>query len=105
MAVPGTVRRPDGVELAYEDTGGDGPVVLLTPYLRSFPKAGYTQEIEGALLGLRAAGVEFFGLVQSADPTARRFHDIAARFLETADQRSLDVTCLKEVRHKPFVLK
>jgi pimeloyl-ACP methyl ester carboxylesterase len=31
MAVPGTVRRPDGVELAYEDTGGDGPVVLLTP--------------------------------------------------------------------------
>jgi pimeloyl-ACP methyl ester carboxylesterase len=31
MAVPGTVRRPDGVELAYEDTGGDGPVVVLTP--------------------------------------------------------------------------
>jgi pimeloyl-ACP methyl ester carboxylesterase len=31
MAIPGTVRRPDGVELAYEDTGGDGPVVLLTP--------------------------------------------------------------------------
>lgn len=30
---------------------------------------------------------------------------VAARFLETADQRSLDVTCLKEVRHKPFVLK
>lgn len=31
--------------------------------------------------------------------------NVAARFLETADQRSLDVTCLKEVRHKPFVLK
>lgn len=31
--------------------------------------------------------------------------NIAGRFLETADQRSLDVTCLKEVRHKPFVLK
>ncbi len=31
--------------------------------------------------------------------------NIAARFLETADQHSLDVTCLKEVRHKPFVLK
>ena len=30
MAVPGTVTRPDGVVLAYEDTGGDGPVVVLT---------------------------------------------------------------------------
>jgi pimeloyl-ACP methyl ester carboxylesterase len=30
---------------------------------------------------------------------------IAARFLETADQRSLDVTCLTKVRHKPFVLR
>jgi len=30
---------------------------------------------------------------------------IAARFLETADQRALDVACLKDVRHKPFVLK
>ncbi len=30
---------------------------------------------------------------------------IGARFLETADQRSLDVSCLKDVKHKPFVLK
>jgi pimeloyl-ACP methyl ester carboxylesterase len=30
---------------------------------------------------------------------------IAQRFLETADQRGLDVSCLKNVRHKPFVLK
>jgi pimeloyl-ACP methyl ester carboxylesterase len=30
---------------------------------------------------------------------------IAAQFLETADQRSLDVSCLKDVKHKPFVLK
>jgi pimeloyl-ACP methyl ester carboxylesterase len=30
---------------------------------------------------------------------------IAARFLETADQRSLDVTCVKDVRHKPFILQ
>ncbi len=30
---------------------------------------------------------------------------IAARFLETADQRSLDVSCLKSVRHKPFLLE
>ena len=30
---------------------------------------------------------------------------IAGRFLETADQRSLDVSCLKDVRHKPFILE
>ncbi len=30
--------------------------------------------------------------------------NIAARFLDTADQRSLDVTCLKSVKHKPFIL-
>lgn len=31
--------------------------------------------------------------------------EIAARFLQTADQRSLDTSCLKDVKHKPFVLK
>jgi pimeloyl-ACP methyl ester carboxylesterase len=30
---------------------------------------------------------------------------IAAQFLETADQRSLDVSCLKDVKHKPFIVK
>ena len=30
---------------------------------------------------------------------------IAQRFLETADQRSLDISCLKDVKHKPFVLE
>ena len=29
---------------------------------------------------------------------------IAARFLDTADQRSLDTTCLKGVKHQPFIL-
>jgi pimeloyl-ACP methyl ester carboxylesterase len=30
--------------------------------------------------------------------------DIAARFLETAEQRSLDIACVKNIKHKPFVL-
>ena len=30
---------------------------------------------------------------------------IAAQFLETADQRSLDVSCLQDVKHKPFIVK
>jgi pimeloyl-ACP methyl ester carboxylesterase len=29
---------------------------------------------------------------------------IAARFLETADQRSLNISCLKDVKHQPFIL-
>jgi MGT family glycosyltransferase len=57
------------------------PIVLLTPYLRPFPKTGYIEAVESVLLELRAAGPEFFGLVQKADPAARRFQDIAARFL------------------------
>ncbi len=32
-------------------------------------------------------------------------YSIAARFLETADQRSLDVSCLTSVKHQPFNLK
>ena len=31
--------------------------------------------------------------------------EIAARFLQTADQRSLDVACMKNIKHKPFVLQ
>jgi pimeloyl-ACP methyl ester carboxylesterase len=31
--------------------------------------------------------------------------DIAVRFLETADQRSLDVTCVQDIKHKPFILR
>jgi pimeloyl-ACP methyl ester carboxylesterase len=30
MARPGTVERPGGVTLAYEDSGGSGPVIVLT---------------------------------------------------------------------------
>jgi pimeloyl-ACP methyl ester carboxylesterase len=29
---------------------------------------------------------------------------LAARFLETADQKSLDVACVKNIRHRPFML-
>jgi len=31
--------------------------------------------------------------------------EIAAKFLQTADQRSLDVSCLKNIKHQPFVLQ
>jgi hypothetical protein len=30
---------------------------------------------------------------------------IAAKFLDTADQRSLDVSCVQKMKHKPFILK
>ena len=31
-------------------------------------------------------------------------YELAARFVETADPRSLDVSCLKDIKHKPFIL-
>lgn len=57
------------------------PVVLLTPWLRPFPKKDYTGFIEHWLLQLRGAGTELFRLIQTADPKARSFQDIAARFI------------------------
>jgi pimeloyl-ACP methyl ester carboxylesterase len=31
--------------------------------------------------------------------------NLGAQFLETADQRSLDVACVKDIKHQPFILK
>jgi MGT family glycosyltransferase len=57
------------------------PVVLITPWLRPFPKAEYSRYIESSLMLLRGAGTELFRLIQEADPKAKRFQDIAARFI------------------------
>jgi len=32
-------------------------------------------------------------------------NDIAARFLETADPKSLDVACVADIHRQPFVVK
>jgi zeaxanthin glucosyltransferase len=57
------------------------PVVLITPWLRPFRKAEYSRFIESSLMLLRGAGTELFRLIQEADPEAKRFQDIAARFI------------------------
>jgi zeaxanthin glucosyltransferase len=57
------------------------PIALITPWLRPFPKVDYAQYIEMWLVKLRGAGTELFRLIQTADPKAKRFQDIAARFI------------------------
>jgi len=39
------------------------------------------------------------------DPAAECVKGIAARFLGTADLKSLDVACVADIRRQPFVVK
>ena len=57
------------------------PIILLTPWLRPFPKAEYSKFIEMSMLHLRGAATELFSLIQKSEPTAKRFQDIAQRFI------------------------
>lgn len=57
------------------------PVILVTPWLRSFPKQDYATLLEAALLRLHGSGMDFFKLARKADPKARRLADIASKFL------------------------
>jgi MGT family glycosyltransferase len=69
------------------------PVVLITPWLRSFPKQDYSTLLEAGLLRLRGSGMDFFNLAKKSDPTARRLADIAVKFLA---MREL-ILCPKEL--------
>ena len=57
------------------------------------------------LTNARMIVVPYGGHSQEGLIGAECVKEIGAKFLETADQRSLDVSCVKNIRHKPFVLK
>jgi zeaxanthin glucosyltransferase len=57
------------------------PIVLLTPFLRSFTREQAIDELEATLLRLRSGGVAFFQLAQRSDPSARRLRDLTGRLL------------------------
>ena len=57
------------------------------------------------LTNARLIVVPYGGHSQEGLIGAECVKEIGAKFLETADQRSLDVSCVKNIRHKPFVLK
>jgi zeaxanthin glucosyltransferase len=57
------------------------PILLITPWLRPFPKTEYVKFIEMSLAHLRGAAPDLVDLVQKTEPTAKRFQDIARPFL------------------------
>lgn len=57
------------------------------------------------LSNARIVVVPYGGHVLNGLIGERCAYDLAARFVETADQRSLDLSCLKDIRHKPFIVK
>ncbi len=57
------------------------PVALVNPVLRTFPKRSHATAAEDVLGRLRNGLGEFIDLVESVDPAARSFRDIASRLL------------------------
>jgi pimeloyl-ACP methyl ester carboxylesterase len=53
----------------------------------------------------RVVVVPYGGHVLSGLVNEKCANEIAAKFLETADPKSLDTSCLKSVKHKPFILQ
>jgi MGT family glycosyltransferase len=57
------------------------PIVLLTPFLRSFTREQAADQLEATLLRLRTGAVAFFELVRRRVPSARRLRDLTDRLL------------------------
>jgi pimeloyl-ACP methyl ester carboxylesterase len=88
-----------------EEVQSDVPVLIMvgendpaTP--PSAARAAVSRLSNGRVVVVPHGGHALEGLIGQQCPKG-----IAARFLETADQRSLDVSCLKNVKHKPFILE
>jgi zeaxanthin glucosyltransferase len=60
----------------------DIPVVLLTSWLRSYPKSDFCVGIEEMLMQLQSSSPEIFALFKRAAPLARRLRDITDRVRE-----------------------
>lgn len=87
-----------------EEVKSDVPVLIVngandpaTP-----PSAG--QAAMSRLSNARMILVPYGGHSQEGLIGAECVKNIASKFLETADQRSLDVSCVKDIKHKPFIL-
>lgn len=88
-----------------EEVKSDVPVLFLAgdndpASPPSAARAAASRLSKGRVVVIPHGGHTFMGLI--GEDCVR---GIAGRFLETADQRSLDVSCLKDVRHKPFILE
>jgi zeaxanthin glucosyltransferase len=58
------------------------PTLLLTPYLRTEPKATFAREVETVLMRMRKGAAIFFELMLEARPRARRLSDVSREVVE-----------------------
>jgi pimeloyl-ACP methyl ester carboxylesterase len=88
-----------------EEVKSDVPVLIVVGDNDPATPPSAARAAASRLSNARVAVVPYSGHTMQGLIGENCVKGIMARFLETADQRSLDVTCLKDVRHKPFVLK
>ncbi|HKS57489.1 MAG TPA: alpha/beta fold hydrolase [Steroidobacteraceae bacterium] len=88
-----------------EEVKSDVPVLIVTGANDPATPPAAGKAAMSRLTNARLIVVPYGGHTQDGLIGAECVKEIAAKFLETADQRSLDVSCVKNIRHKPFVLK
>lgn len=88
-----------------EEVQSDVPVLIMVGANDPATPPAAARAAVSRLSNARVVVVPHGGHVLNGLVGDRCAFDIAARFLESADPRSLDVSCLKDVRHPPFVLK
>jgi pimeloyl-ACP methyl ester carboxylesterase len=88
-----------------EEVQSDVPVLIMVGDNDPATPPSAARAAASRLSNARVVVVPYGGHVLAGLIGEECANGIAARFLETADQRALDVACLKDVRHKPFVLK
>jgi pimeloyl-ACP methyl ester carboxylesterase len=88
-----------------EEVQSDVPVLIMVGDNDPATPPSAARAAASRLSNARIVVVPHAGHVLNGLIGERCGYDIASRFLETADQRSLDVSCLKDIKHKPFILK
>ena len=102
LGLPG--KSGDEVLKSIRRAGNDVPVLIIngandpaTP--PSAGRAAMSRMSNARMIVVPHGGHMSEGLI--GDECVKK---LAARFLETADQKSLDVACVKNIRHRPFML-
>ncbi|HEY7638550.1 MAG TPA: alpha/beta hydrolase [Steroidobacteraceae bacterium] len=88
-----------------EEVNSDVPVLVINGANDPATPPGSGKAAISRLTNARLIVVPYGGHSQEGLIGEECVKQIAAKFLETADQRSLDVSCVKDMKHKPFVLQ
>jgi pimeloyl-ACP methyl ester carboxylesterase len=88
-----------------EEVQSDVPVLIMVGENDPATPPTSARAAASRLSNARVVVVPYGGHVLSGLIGERCAYDLAARFVETADQRSLDLSCLKDIKHQPFIVK